>query len=137
VFRAVYKTQDDDDPQRLLSKDNVDQSALMTYAREAADIATRHRLLNLDYAHNHYGQPDVAMFDFTSMYAAENACRVIERQGYRLLVALVGDTLLEVTDITVIMISSLLLYSRFFYRVHPFSVSPSLSVLICPFALGM
>lgn len=24
---------------------------------------------------NHYGEPDVAMFDFTSMYAAENACR--------------------------------------------------------------
>ena len=128
MFRAVYKTQDDDDPQRLLSKDNVDQSALMTYAREAADIATRHRLLNLDYAHNHYGQPDVAMFDFTSMYAAENACRVIERQGYRLLVALVGDTLLEVTDITVIMISSLLLYSRFFTEyILSLCLHPSLS----------
>lgn len=24
---------------------------------------------------NHYGEPDIAMFDFTSMYAAENACR--------------------------------------------------------------
>jgi len=92
----VYKTQDDDEPQRLLSKDNVDQSALLTYAREAVDVATRHRLPNLEFAHNHYGQPDVAMFDFTSMYAAENACRVVERHGYRLIIALVGDTLLEV-----------------------------------------
>ena len=93
----MYKTQDDEDPQRLLAKDNVDQSALLTYAHEAANIATRHQLPNLEFAHNHYGQPDVAMFDFTSMYAAENACRVIERQGYRLLIALVGDTLLEVS----------------------------------------
>jgi len=96
VLCTVFKSQDDDDPQRLLLKDNVDQSALLKYAREAADIATRHQLPNLEFAHNHYGQPDVAMFDFTSMYAAENACRVVERQGYRLLVALVGDTLLEV-----------------------------------------
>jgi len=92
----VYKTQDDDDPQRLLLKENVNQSALLSYAHEAAGIATRHQLPNMEFAHNHYGQPDVAMFDFTSMFAAENACRVIERQGYRLLVALVGDTLLEV-----------------------------------------
>lgn len=98
----MCKTQDDEDPQRLLAKDNVDQSALLTYAREAANIATRHQLPKLEFAHNHYGQPDVAMFDFTSMYAAENACRVIERQGHRLLVALVGDTLLEVRIIVVV-----------------------------------
>lgn len=28
-----------------------------------------------NFALNHYGEADVAMFDFTSMYAAENACR--------------------------------------------------------------
>ena len=32
--------------------------------------------LDQKFALNHYGEPDVAMFDFTSMYAAENACRV-------------------------------------------------------------
>jgi len=79
---------------------------LLTYAREAADIATRHQLVNLEFAHNHYGQPDVAMFDFTSMYAAENACRVIERQGHRLIIALVGDTLLEVGRIVIIIRST-------------------------------
>lgn len=80
----------------MLSKDNVDQHALLEYARQAADMSTQHRLPNLEFAHNHYGQPDVAMFDFTSMFVAEHACRVVERQGYRLLVGLVGDTLLEV-----------------------------------------
>ena len=88
--------QDHSDTGRLLSKDNVDQEALMRYAREAADVSTRHRLPQLDYAHNHYGQPDVAMFDFTSIYAAENSSRVMERNGYKLLEGLVGDSLLEV-----------------------------------------
>ena len=45
---------------------------------------------------NHYGQPDVAMFDFTCMYASENAALVREHNGHQLLVALVGDSLLEV-----------------------------------------
>lgn len=96
VAFSVISVQDYDDPEILLSKENVDQQALFDYARQAADMSTQHRLPNLDFAHNHYGQPDVAMFDFTSMFAAEHACRIVERQGYKLLVALVGDTLLEV-----------------------------------------
>ena len=36
------------------------------------------------------------MFDFTSMFAAENASRVFERNGHKLLNCLVGDSLLEV-----------------------------------------
>ena len=87
---------DDDEPERLLSKDNVNQAALLDYARDAAKISTRGMLPSLEFAHNHYGQPDVAMFDFTSMFASEYASRVIERQGCRLLISLVGDTLLEV-----------------------------------------
>lgn len=75
----------------------MDQSALLDYAREAADFSTKHQLPSLEFAHNHYGQPDVAMFDFTSMFAAVHASRVIEKNGCRLLVGLVGDSLLEVT----------------------------------------
>jgi hypothetical protein len=68
----------------------------MEYAREAADFSTKYQLPPLEFAVNHYGQPDVAMFDFTSMYAAENATRIIEKRGHRLLTMLVGDSLLEV-----------------------------------------
>ena len=89
-------SQDYDDPERLLSQENVNQDSLLEYAHEAADMSTQHRLPNLEFAHNHYGQPDVAMFDFTSMFAAEQSCRIVERQGHRLLIGLVGDTLLEV-----------------------------------------
>jgi hypothetical protein len=77
--------------------ENVDKNALMEYAREAADFSTGCRLPQLEFALNHYGQPDIAMFDFTSMYAAENASRVVEKKGHRLLVTLVGDSLLEVS----------------------------------------
>uniref|UniRef100_A0A671DN60 F-actin monooxygenase n=1 Tax=Rhinolophus ferrumequinum TaxID=59479 RepID=A0A671DN60_RHIFE len=83
------------DTERLLCAENVNQDNLLSYAREAADFATNYQLPSLDFAMNHYGQPDVAMFDFTSMYASENAALVRERQSHQLLVALVGDSLLE------------------------------------------
>ncbi|XP_031420387.1 protein-methionine sulfoxide oxidase mical3a isoform X3 [Clupea harengus] len=83
------------DTEMLLSRANVDQVALLSYAREAADFSTNHQLPALDFAINHYGQPDVAMFDFTCMYASENAALVRQRNGHQLLVALVGDSLLE------------------------------------------
>lgn len=70
----------------------------MLYAREAAEFSTEYQMMNMEFAVNHYGQPDVAMFDFTSMYAAENASRVLKRHGHRLLMILVGDSLLEVND---------------------------------------
>lgn len=88
--------QDYADTELLLSRENVDQEALLNYAREAADFSTNQQLPSLDFAINHYGQPDVAMFDFTCMYASENAALVREQNGHQLLVALVGDSLLEV-----------------------------------------
>ncbi|XP_072256094.1 F-actin-monooxygenase MICAL3 isoform X4 [Pyxicephalus adspersus] len=87
--------QDFADTEMLLSRANVDQEALLNYATEAARFSTNQQLPNLDFAINHYGQPDVAMFDFTCMYASENAALVRERNSHRLLVALVGDSLLE------------------------------------------
>ncbi|XP_040183877.1 F-actin-monooxygenase MICAL2-like isoform X1 [Rana temporaria] len=86
---------DNADAEALLCAQNVDQDSLQSYAREAADFATNYQLPSLDFAINHYEQPDVAMFDFTSMYASENAALVRERRGHHVLVALVGDSLLE------------------------------------------
>ncbi|KAL0968556.1 hypothetical protein UPYG_G00268430 [Umbra pygmaea] len=81
--------------ERLLGQENVNQEALLSYAREAADFCTNYHLPSLDPAINHCNQPDVAMFDFTCMYASENAALFREEKGYRLLVALVGDSLQE------------------------------------------
>ncbi|XP_028307388.1 F-actin-monooxygenase MICAL3-like isoform X3 [Gouania willdenowi] len=87
--------QDFVDTEQLLSTRNVDQNALQAYALMAADFSTNYRLPSLDFAMNHYGQPDVAMFDFTCMYASENAAIIRQRHGHQLLVSLVGDSLLE------------------------------------------
>lgn len=95
-YSLIFVLQDYADTEMLLSRNNVDQNALLSYAREAADFSTNHQLPTLDFAINHYGQPDVAMFDFTCMYASENAALVRQRRGHPLLVALVGDSLLEV-----------------------------------------
>uniref|UniRef100_A0A4W5JZ13 F-actin monooxygenase n=1 Tax=Hucho hucho TaxID=62062 RepID=A0A4W5JZ13_9TELE len=81
--------------EKLLGRHNVNQEALLSYAREAADFGTNYQLPSLDYAINHCSQPDVAMFDFTCMYASENAALVREKYGHQLLVSLVGDSLLE------------------------------------------
>ena len=88
--------QDYIETEKLLSNDNVNQEALLSYAREAADFGTNYQLPSLDYAINSFGKPDVAMFDFTCMYASENAALIREKAGHQLLVALVGDSLLEV-----------------------------------------
>lgn len=85
----------------------MDQAALLSYACEAADFSTNHQLPTLDFAINHYGQPDVAMFDFTCMYASENAAMVRQRNGHKLLVALVGDSLLEVQIVLTLLLNIL------------------------------
>ncbi|KAG7472502.1 hypothetical protein MATL_G00109460 [Megalops atlanticus] len=92
--KGVIK-QDHSDAEQLLSSANVNQEALLRYAYDAAHFSTEHRLPDLEFALNHAGRPDVAMFDFTCMYRAENASLVKERQGKKLLVGLVGDCLVE------------------------------------------
>ena len=56
---------------------------------------------NLEYKVTSTGIKDVAVFDFTSIKKAENAARIIERKGSKLLVGLVGDSLLEVRQVSV------------------------------------
>lgn len=93
--------QDHGDADNLLAPSNVDYEALHRYAYDAADFSTGHKLPDLEFVENHSGQPDVAMFDFTCMYRAENASLVKERRGKKLLMCLVGDCLVEVGGDTV------------------------------------
>ncbi|XP_052450051.1 F-actin-monooxygenase mical1 [Carassius gibelio] len=80
---------------QLLAPANINQDALQKYAYEAADFSTHHMLPDLEFVKNQAGHPDVAVFDFTCMHRAENASLVKERKGKRLLIALVGDSLVE------------------------------------------
>lgn len=92
--KGVIK-QDYSDADELLASANVDHEALRSYAHDAASFSTGGKLPDLQFAENHAGQPDVAMFDFTCMHRAENASLVRERRGKKLLMALVGDCLVE------------------------------------------
>ncbi|XP_014899759.1 F-actin-monooxygenase mical1 isoform X1 [Poecilia latipinna] len=92
--RGVIK-QDYSDADQLLAPANVDHEALCLYAHDAAYFSTGGKLPDLQFALNPAGQPDVAMFDFTCMHRAEHASLVRERRGKKLLIALVGDCLVE------------------------------------------
>ncbi|CAL9703161.1 unnamed protein product [Knipowitschia caucasica] len=92
--KGVIK-QDFANAEELLSRSNVDYEALCQYAHDAADFCTEGKLPDLEFALNHKGKKDVAMFDFTCMHRAENASMVRERRGKKLLIALVGDCLME------------------------------------------
>ena len=63
---------------------------------DVVKYATKGTLRNLELKKVKNNQPDIAAFDFTSIKKAEHAARIIERKGSKLLVGLVGDSLLEV-----------------------------------------
>ncbi|XP_066527023.1 F-actin-monooxygenase mical1 [Hoplias malabaricus] len=92
--KGVIK-QDCSDAEKLLAQANVNQEALLQYAYDAAQFSTGYKLPDLEFALNYVHQPDVAMFDFTSMHRAENASLLRERRGKKLLIGLVGDCLVE------------------------------------------
>ena len=81
----------------LLARKNIDQKSLENYAKEAATFSTKGGLGDLEFALNHREEHDVAIFDFTSLFASEHASRIVERKGKRLLLCVAGDTLLEVS----------------------------------------
>ncbi|CAF0780702.1 unnamed protein product [Adineta steineri] len=88
--------QDYPDAARLLARDNVKFSQLCNFACEAAQFATKSTSqFKFEFAENHYGTADVQMFDFTSLFHAVNASRIVERNGKQILMGLVGDSLLE------------------------------------------
>uniref|UniRef100_A0A8D0FAT2 Molecule interacting with CasL protein 1 n=1 Tax=Strix occidentalis caurina TaxID=311401 RepID=A0A8D0FAT2_STROC len=87
--------QDKADIESLLSPENVNRNALLSYAKEAANFSTNYHLPQLEFALNHRNLPDVDMFDFTCMTRSENAALVREHNGARLLLGLVGDCLVE------------------------------------------
>lgn len=90
--------QDYSDADQLLAPANVDHMALCLYAHDAAYFSTGGKLPDLQFVLSPAGQRDVAMFDFTCMHRAEHASLVRERRGKKLLLALVGDCLVEVMD---------------------------------------
>ena len=61
--------------------------------QEVAGFATN--LPVLEFMTNHHGKADVAIFDFSAIKQAANSTMVLERKGQKLVMCLVGDSLLE------------------------------------------
>ena len=80
--------QDLKDPIELLAQKNINKKALLDYIKDACDYCTDYQLPELKFEMNHHDEPDVALFDFTSMFAASNSCYVKERHGKQLLCGL-------------------------------------------------
>lgn len=96
TLNVSFAVEDFPDATKLLSSENVAKDALLSYATEAARFSTDNKLPISEFALNHRNEPDAALFDFTAMYQAEHASKVIERNTYKLLAMLVGDSLFEV-----------------------------------------
>lgn len=79
-----------------MSRENLNFENLCQYAKDAAVYTTNNKLKNLEFVINEKGNPDIAIFDFTTLYQAVNAARVLERNGKRLYTALIGDSLFQV-----------------------------------------
>ena len=65
-------------------------------------FGTEGKLTDIEFVKNDRGKSDIAVFDFTSLKKSEHAARIVERKGHRLLLALVGDSLIEVCDYFII-----------------------------------
>jgi len=97
LVRKGVLLKDTDDRDTLLHPENVNFDALKQYASEAALFSTSHYSTPLPATPlaEWKGREDVSIFDFTHIYSSQNACRVRQQRGHRLLLALVGDSLLE------------------------------------------
>ena len=74
------------------------EAKLHEFSIDVAQFSTGHfsvKLPTTEFALNGRGAPDCAIFDFTNLYSARNACRVKVKKGRDLLMTVVGDSLLE------------------------------------------
>lgn len=107
VRRGVFKA--DLPASKLLERENIDVHRLLAYARDAANFCTDNAMVDMSFAKNSHGMDDVAMLDFSSKVEAVNASHIIERNGKKLLIGLIGDSLLEVCFILVTLLLSMTL----------------------------
>ena len=82
----------------LMAPSNIDKENMYKFAIDAAEYSTEvlsQKLPTREFALDHRGNPDVSVFDFTDLYCASNASRVKLVGGHKLIMACVGDSLLQ------------------------------------------
>ena len=88
------KTDRDD----IMAAENINKEEMYRFAIDAAEYSTNELsqiLPTREFALDHAGKPDVSVFDFTDLYSASNASRAKYKNGHKLIMASVGDSLLQ------------------------------------------
>ena len=86
----------------MFQPENIDHPRLLQTVRKIAETCWRvdnpsfTELPDTEFVLDRYGREDVQIFDFAALHQAEHSCMVKERHGHKLLMCIVGDTLLEV-----------------------------------------
>ena len=88
--------QDNTDPGELVRASNINRKKLYDYTRNAVFYATT-LPKDIEFKKLSNGEHDIALFDFTSLKNASNASKIIERRKRKVVLALVGDSLIEVS----------------------------------------
>ena len=76
---------------------------MLDFAKNIAVTATHGQLQHPEYAVNHRGEKDAAIFEFTTMHQAQYSCYARQRHGRKLLTCIVGDTLINVSVLFMLM----------------------------------
>ena len=79
----------------LLARENVVKEKLMEFTKNASFLVSNEALKKLEFAKNHYGEPDLLIFDFSTPLNSVNSLRFVVRKGRTLFLSLVGDSLRE------------------------------------------
>ena len=86
------------DRDELMSSSNINKEEMYRFAIDAAEFSTNalsHKLPTTEFSLDSSGKPDVSVFDFTDLYCASNASRVKFIEHHKLIMASVGDSLLQ------------------------------------------
>lgn len=82
----------------LMAPSNINKEEMYKFAIDAAEYSTEtlsQKLPTQEFALDNRGNPDVSVFDFTDLYCASNASRIKLVSGHKLIMACVGDSLLQ------------------------------------------
>ena len=92
---GAIKQNFEDNRNKTMSTDNINPEAMAGYITAAANYATHGRYFPLEFALNKKGEADFSLFYSSPNVTANHAGKLIERFGHKLLVILVGDSLIH------------------------------------------
>lgn len=97
--KGVFKNNYEENT-KSMENQNIDMPSLELYTRDAVNFCTNNVMSDKNFVKNS-GIDDLIMVNMSPRYQAVNASRVFEMNGKKLLLGLIGDSLVEVYLISV------------------------------------